>query len=332
MSNSIEPVQQSQIQQIVEYPLDQNPAASYIGSLPSAHSRRTMANALNQVADLLTPHAAPRGEGLSESDKRRYLQIDWAALRFQHLGLIRTRLIELYAPATVNKIQAALRGVIEAAHDLEQMDDANYRRARKVLKTVKNETLPAGREITGGEMQALVQVCKADTTPAGARDAAIIAVLYAGGLRRSELVALDVADMDASTGKLNVIAGKGRKDRTAYLQGGALRALQAWLNVRGAATGALFQPINKGGAITPRRMTDQAVYAMLEKRAKQAGVSDFSPHDMRRTFVSELLDRGADIVTVQKLAGHNSPLTTSRYDRRPEEAKREASKLLHFPF
>ena len=114
--------------------------------------------------------------------------------------------------------------------------------------------------------------------------------------------------------------------------GGALRALQDWLSVRGSDIGALFVPINKSGRLTPRRMSAQAIYDLLKKRAEEAGVKDFSPHDMRRTFVGEMLERGVDIATVANIAGHSSVDTTRRYDRRPEETKKKAAGRLHFPY
>nr|WP_306469804.1 site-specific integrase [Oscillatoria laete-virens] len=73
-----------------------------------------------------------------------------------------------------------------------------------------------------------------------------------------------------------------------------------------------------------------SVLLIVQKRASQAGVEQFSPHDFRRTFCSDLLDAGVDIVTVQKLAGHSSPVTTAKYDRRGEETKRRAVQKLGF--
>lgn len=133
-------------------------------------------------------------------------------------------------------------------------------------------------------------------------------------------------------GKLTVRSGKGRKARTVYVTDGALRALHGWLTVRGADAGPLFHRILKGGHLTDKRLTTQAIYTILKERAAQARVKAFSPHDFRRTFVGDLLENGADIATVAKLAGHASVTTTARYDRRDEDTKKKAAGLLHFPF
>jgi site-specific recombinase XerD len=146
-----------------------------------------------------------------------------------------------------------------------------------------------------------------------------------------EVVSLDLSDYDSLALRL-VVRGKGNKERIVWVGSGADRALTDWLTVRGTDPGPLFWPVNKGGETTHRRMTSQAVYKRLQVRAAEAGVREFSPHDLRRTFVSDLLDAGADIATMAKMAGHANVQTTARYDRRPEEAKRRAAGLLHVPY
>ncbi len=80
------------------------------------------------------------------------------------------------------------------------------------------------------------------------------------------------------------------------------------------------------------RMSSQAVFMMLRRRAEQAEIRAFSPHDLRRSFVSHLLGAGADISLIAKMAGHASVSTTARYDRRGEIEKAKASQLLHLPY
>lgn len=301
-----------------ETKIDQHPAAVYLARLAQG-SRRTIRQALNTIASLMSG---------GQADARLF---PWAELRYQHTTAIRAQLAERFAAATTNKMLAALRGVLKEAWRLGLMSAEDYRRAAD-LAAVRGTTLPRGRALSMGEIRAIFLECTKDTRTTGRRDAALMGVLYGCGLRRSEVVALDLKDYNAEECSLTIRAAKGNKDRMVYLPTGAQQALDAWLRVRGAETGPLFIPINKGGRILQGRMADQAVLKLLRRRARAASVADFSPHDLRRTFISDLLDAGADISNVQRLAGHANVQTTARYDRRGEAAKKRAVSLLHIPF
>ena len=81
-----------------------------------------------------------------------------------------------------------------------------------------------------------------------------------------------------------------------------------WVAIRGSEPGPLLYPVHRVGRLLPRRLSDQAVLGVLQKRSTQAGIPPFSPHDLRRTFITELLDAGIDLFTVQQLVGHASPM------------------------
>jgi site-specific recombinase XerD len=294
-----------------------HPAAVYLASLAPG-SRRCMKNALNLCARTIT------------SDRCDLWTLPWSRIRFSHAMALRSALAEKYAPATVNQALAAFKGALKAAWRLELLDDRDYNRAVDI-PGVKNHVPPRGRAASMGEVRALLESCR-DGSPLGARDAALLALAYGTGLRRAEIVALDLADYQAESGEILVRRGKGAKSRTAYVAGGAAVALEAWLTVRGEGEGPLFHPYNKGGKMTERRLSAQTVRDLLDKRVKQAGLQSLSPHDLRRSFISELLEAGADLSVVQQLAGHASVATTTRYDRRGEKAKRKAVALLHVPF
>lgn len=290
---------------------NRNPAIVYLASLAPT-GRRSMKGRLRTVAEILGTNVQT---------------IPWEQLRYEHVEAIRAKLQESdLAPATINATLYALRGVARAAFNLELLPADAYERIRNV-KPVKGTRLPPGRALAVGEIGAMLNTC---TEPViGTRDAALISLMYAGGLRRAEIVALDVEDFHG--GELKV-RGKGNRERMLYVDNGALDALNDWIGIRGTEPGPLFCPVRKGGEIQPRRMTDQAVYSLLLTRATKAGISRFSPHDLRRSFISELLDKGADIATVQQLAGHASVTTTAKYDRRGEATKRKAIGLLHVPY
>ncbi len=309
-------------------PVDHQAARAYLASLKSDTGRRAMDSALRKVARLM---GAPDIHA-----------VNWATLNAANVKAIvaqigeqrierGTRAGERLAPASVATVLNAIKGVAKAAWERESITTDTWERIRDV-KPPKGSRLPAGRDVDAGERAALIQTAAHDTTPAGARDTAMIAMLIATGMRRGEVVALKLRDIDLETGRIHVI-GKGDKERTAYLRNGAMRALRDWLAVRGMQAGALFCVINKGGAIfIERHMTTTALHLILQKRATQAGISDLTAHDFRRTFAGELLDAGQDISTVAAMLGHADVKTTAKYDRRGEWAKENAAAFISVPY
>ncbi len=298
-------------------PPDRNPAAVYLAGKPSAVGRRGLQRSLERAAEVLTG-------GLTTDA----FAVHWAEVRYQHVMALRSLLIEGDAkPATINHLLAAVRGVIREAWRLGLIDAETKERIVDI-KSVSASTLPAGRHVGVGEIRRLFEICGA--TLVGARDAAMLALLYGCGLRRSEAVALLVDDY--REGSVTVRTGKGRKERIVYSANGGRAAIDAWIAVRGAWDGALLAPVAKGGKIQQRGISAQAVMLRLRFLGKRAGIENLSPHDLRRSFVGELLDAGADISSVQQLAGHSSVTTTARYDRRGERAKQRTAELLHVPY
>jgi integrase/recombinase XerC len=153
-----------------------------------------------------------------------------------------------------------------------------------------------------------------DDAPLGIRDRAILETLYSAGLRVSELTGLDLESIDLDAG-LATVRGKGKRERLALLGPQATQALRKWLESRPIVVGArprgltaLF--LNKNGT----RLTSRSVGRLLEKYLAQAGLDRrTSPHTLRHSFATHLLDRGADIRGVQELLGHRSLSTTQIY-------------------
>lgn len=299
-------------------PLTIHPAAVYLSGLGEG-SVSTMRQSLDAIASLLTN---------GECDA---LTLDWATLRYQHTAAIRTALKQRYAPATANKMLCALRRVLKEAHRLDLMDASSYTKAVD-LPSIKETKKLKGRALTLDEIAALMSLREQkEQRSIDIRDAALIVILRGSGLRRKELVNLELKDFNSKTCALEIRNGKRGKDRTVYLPEGAIALVEEWLDIRGRESGPLLCPVRKGGRVERRHMTSDAVLKIVRRRALQAGVDAFSPHDFRRTFCSDLLDAGIDIVTVQKLAGHASPITTAKYDRRGEETKRKAVQSLEIP-
>ena len=182
--------------------------------------------------------------------------------------------------------------------------------------------------------------CADASTPAGALDAALVELLYASGARIGEVASLDVDRIDFSDKSVRLF-GKGSKERIVPLYPAALHALDAYLaharpvllaNHKGGLTAeeaadaqrALF--INARGA----RMSERSLRARFEKLIAQAGLAGIAtPHTMRHTFATEVLDGGADLRSVQEMLGHASLSTTQIYTHLTPERLREVSLQAH---
>lgn len=309
------PLDDLDLHEVVELAPDRHPAAVYLARLATG-SRRSMRAALDRIAALAAPGTPVEA-------------FPWSRLRYAHTQALRARLVEQgLAPSTVARHLAALRGVLREAWQLGQLSTDDYTRAAAV-QAPRGSRLLRGRALTAREVAALFSACD-DTRPAGARDRALLALLYGGGLRRAEVASLELADLEGEAVAVRV-RGKGDRERRVPLPGGARRAVLAWLTLRGSAAGPLLRAV-RGRAVLDGGMGAQSVFEALVRLAKRAGVKPLSPHDLRRTYVSDLLDAGADIATVQRLAGHSLVTTTARYDRRGDAAAERTADLLRVPF
>jgi integrase/recombinase XerD len=310
-------------------------AAAYIRSLPSDTSRRTMMQAVSLAAEILAPGSIPAasGRGRAGNAAVRFeaaARLPWHQLQAGRLGELRAELLQRkLAPATVNRVLAAMRGVLKMAWANYGMDMDKMERGKVALQTVRGSTEPRGKHLNRRDLAALFESCARRGGNSGSRDAALIALL-ATGIRRAEVAALRLNDYEQRSGRL-LVRGKGNKERTIFLTNGCKDAVDDWLKLRGTSEGSLLLAISKSGQIQGKGITPQAVYAILRDHSESAGVK-CTPHDMRRTCAGEALNAGIDAITVQSILGHASPATTARYDQRPLEARRKAMELLTLPY
>lgn len=155
------------------------------------------------------------------------------------------------------------------------------------------------------------------------RDAAILELFYSSGLRISELIGLGVRDLDFVRGTARV-EGKGGKERIVPVGGVALRAIQRYRQEAVVTNGPLFR------SVRGKRITQQAVDQMLKKYLAEAGLPFVvSPHKLRHSFATHMLDAGADLRSVQELLGHASLSTTQIYTHVSKERLRDAYDEAH---
>jgi len=241
----------------------------------------------------LSHGAAPEATELTQLDLRGYL----ASLH--QAG---------YAKATISRRLASLRGFFKHGQR-EGWAEANL--AKPLRNPRRQRKLP--HFLSTDEIGRLLEA-PSSADAQGVRDRALLETLYAAGLRVSEAVGLNLGDLDFEEG-ITRVRGKGRRERLAPIGTFAVRALQCWLAVR------RVHPREPKGALSPvfvnrfgRRLTTRSVARLLEKYLQQTGLdARTTPHTLRHSFATHLLDRGADIRSVQELLGHKNIVTTQIY-------------------
>lgn len=273
-----------------------SPADLYIARRSTPASQATARSALN---------AAARALGCAS-----YTDCDWV-LEFRQAALIRAA-VNALSPGWAKVVWSTVRQVTMTARSMRLIDSDT---ASSILE------LPAprgsggrrGRTPDDSEVGRLLDVAAQDPTLRGRRDAAVIAVLAGGGLRAAE-TRLHVANFDAVTGRLDVVAGKGRRRRTVPLPQWAVELLEEWITASGVS-GHLLVGVDRWGNLGGP-LSGQALNEIVQRLAADAGLEHLTCHSFRRYAITGVL-QVADIGLDQLLAGHADVSTTIRsYDAR----------------
>ncbi len=313
---------------------ESGPVATYLMNVsPSSH--QTILACLKACLRALNPEYVETSatwlvaQGM-RADNVAYM-FDWHLLRRKHVLFIRERLQELYELRYANSVLSFMRGIIRECCNLGLMTRDDMLKAVD-MKGFYLERVPAGRAVSSNEFHTIISYCLNIGNTVGLRDAAIFAC-FSAGLRRQELSNLDLDDYERDTGKLTVL-GKGNKLRSTYLSPFAQEIVDRWLEVRGTNSGPLFVHMQEPSFLyLQSRLGIQGIASMVDRRSREAEITRFTCHDLRRGVLTDLLDRGVPAEVVADLAGHSNIDTLYNwYDRRDEKSEREAFQSLNLPF
>jgi len=279
----------------------------------SAHTARCYAADLDQFRAFFGhPNGASNGENGRATDQK-LLGVDTEAVR-SFMSHLRDK---NYCKSTVARKLATLRSFYKF---LMRRSFVANNPVAPIRTPKQDKKLPKYLEVS--QIEKLLNNCDTSTL-LGSRDRAILETLYSTGMRVSELIMLNVADIDLASSIVRV-HGKGKKERVIPLGPGAVKAIIHYLDLRRAASlsrmdaDALF--INKHG----QRLSTRSVRRKLDKYLLEAGLDlSVSPHTLRHSFATHMLQRGADLRSVQELLGHQSLSTTQIYTQITSEKARE---------
>ena len=292
------------------------PYTLYMGRL-APNSQRSIASQLNSIAAMLDWPEHERQE--------RFHHID-----YQQASHIKAMLLTKgWAARSINRAMTAIRNIVKVAVMTGIAPEAQVIQLQAITK-VKHGS-HKGTPLTAQQVNKLFKHLNADKSATGKRNAAIVTILLGSGLRRSELVALRYGDFSVEANTLHIEKGKGNKSRTVYLPDWTAKGLLDWLKIRGDGDGFLFVRIVRGGHIQhDSKLSSSFIYSLIRKSLAAIGVEGVSPHDLRRTFITRLLEQNVDLNTVRQMAGHADIATTIMYDKRDQQVMQKAASQLSY--
>jgi len=287
-----------------------NPAETYLLSLNSLEGRAISARTIKRFCKKVANNDC-------------YLSFDWSTLDYTVLVDLKAHYQKLgLSSGTINTYIAAIKGVAKEAWKQKIITTDDYLHIKN-LRRVQGYKSLSGKALTGSDLKSLISYCSRLGSNLGKRNAAMIALTYGAGLRVHELAKLTIDDYQ--DGFIKFI-GKGNKERIQPLPKFVSRIMKKWLACRPSDLKGLFLRVWRNDAISRYQLSCRSI----GKIYKRIGVDDFRPHDLRRSFATNLLESGVDLFTVQNLMGHANVNTTRRYDMRGEQTRIDAVQLLPF--
>jgi len=290
---------------------ENNPAKVFANSLGSKKSTKVTLRVINSLC--------------YEYNKTDHNTFDWSAFNYVEMLKLRRIFIDKnLKTSTINSYISKLKSVSRESWRLHIIDTDTYMRIKDV-QGVKGDSEMTGRALSPVELNKAVNYSANDIK--GIRDSAVIAVGYGAGLRSFEIAQIELKDI---SGNKIVVYGKGRVVRNVYLPSFSLKALKRWLHIRGSKKGAVFSSLTKSHRLLDTGISVRTVGDIIDTRCKNVGMERFTPHDLRRSFATNLLASGVDVFIVQRLMRHANINTTRIYDMRGEDAKMAAVEMLPF--